>query len=141
MIDPSIAFFFAQPEPSAASDMDIWVPVVSALLASALTGTMGLLLARHRQSFDQKAEQLRFMRSKLEETHEVGRSLLVAFLGVHRHLSMVIATHADPQAIEVVNKLEKVAVSEGGTPKLRMLVEFYCPELLPKLVTVHTLVE
>ena len=134
MTNASIAFLLAvQPEAATSGKVNIWIPVVAALLASFLTGLVGLLLSWQRQSFDRRAEHLRFMRSKLEETHEVGRSILTAYNQMHSRMSIVIATQGNPQIVEVINNEATATVSEGGTPKLRMLVEFYCPKLLPKL--------
>lgn len=142
MTNIGIAFLLAAaPTATTPDKMDIWSPVVAALLASAITGVISWAISWQRLSHDRKMEHLRFMRSKLEETHEVGRSILVAFLSMHTRLSMVVATHAHPNTMEVVNNTPIERGSEGGTPKLRMLVEFYYPKLLPELERVEEAVK
>jgi hypothetical protein len=138
MTNTGIAFLLAAaPATTAPEEMQIWIPVIAALAASALTGLTGLGLVWLQQRHQRKTERVQFMRSKLEETHEVGRSILVALLGMHTRLSMVVATNAHPNTMEVLNNTPIERGIEGGTPKLRMLVEFYCPTLLPELVRVE----
>jgi hypothetical protein len=64
---------FAQVGPLSQVGIVIWVPVISALLASALTGGISYALAAQRLRHEERVAKRTFLIGKLEQTHKVTR--------------------------------------------------------------------
>lgn len=126
----------AQAPPSPQVGMLIWVPVISALLASALTGVISYFLAAQRMRHEERVEKRTILIGKLEETHQVTRSLLRFFGANYAQISVVVVA---PNAPELADQLHGIAQQDADATidHLTMLVDFYLPDLRPQLSLVE----
>lgn len=112
--------------------MVIWVPVISALLASALTGVISYFLAARRMSHEERVEKRTFLIGKLEETHQVTRSLIRFFGASYTQISAAVMV---PNVPDLTKQLHGNTQHDVDMPidHLTMLVEFYFFDLRPQL--------
>lgn len=132
-----IHIVLAQAPPSVQVGMVIWVPVISALLASALTGVISYFLVACRIRHEERVEKRRFLIGKLEETHQVTRSLLRFSCAHYAQLSTITMA---PNAPELTRQLQSSTQHDADMPidHLCMLVEFYFLDLHPQLRLVRS---
>jgi hypothetical protein len=101
--------------------MNEWIPVLAAFTGAVVAGLISYRAAATRFSKEERAEKRAIFLEKLEETHEVARSIRLSYKRSYANTRMLLLT----------SKSEAESGNIVEIDRLLMLVGFYLPEILP----------
>jgi hypothetical protein len=103
--------------------MNEWIPVFAAFTGALVAGLISYRAAAIKMNKEDKAEKRTFILGKLEETHEVARTIRISYR----------KTYGDTVKLLMTNEHETRGDSLVEIDRLFMLVGFYFSELLPAI--------
>jgi len=108
--------------------MNEWVPVISAFVGALVAGFLSYRAAAIRLSKEETAEKRAIILQKLEETHQVVRSIRQSYRESIVHMIRFL----------LVNQSESSASVPIEIDRLQMLVGFYFPSILSLVEVLET---
>ena len=107
--------------------MNEWIPVFAAFTGALVAGLISFWAATIKLSKEESAEKRAIFLEKLEQTHEVARSIRLSYRRSYAHIRMLLLT----------NRSETDSDSLVEIDRLLMLIGFYLPEILPAVDTLE----
>jgi hypothetical protein len=125
--------FFCIAVPVLASRVENGGQLLAVVVGAATTGIVGYFLALQRLSHEERIEKRRFRISKLEEAHEVSRSLDRSTFNIYVQMSAFLVLPGARDVIEQIRDLGRPSGEPGNLMQLGMFADFYFPELRTQL--------